>query len=361
MERYIAVDSGKFASNVAEYKAEKNSVRTFSIRTKVSEGDFRDDAIEENTVIVKIDGKVYKVGNGAKGLGAELETTKKTDIHRICVLAALATVASAKEVDDINVAVGLPATDWENVSTRMDYKDFILPKGEVTVEFKKDSASDVVKKTFRIKNRYVFPESYGALAQDGVLETITPTSITGVIDIGNLNLNATLWQGTELISDKSTTANLGGALLIQQLSQEISANITPCNELITANILKSDDRAIPSGAGASKEQIDKSRELIKKVLKEHAGKVKNVCLAKDWSLNVTRLIAIGGTSKDLADELSEVFGNITVLPDATFCNALGYLRMMCAREPGVKAIIPLHEVPAINKTKKDDKKEEKSA
>lgn len=45
--RYIAVDSGKFATKVAEYDIQKKAVRKFSIRTKASDGDFRDDAIEK--------------------------------------------------------------------------------------------------------------------------------------------------------------------------------------------------------------------------------------------------------------------------------------------------------------------------
>lgn len=345
MERYISVDSGKFATKVAEYNAAKKSVRTFSVRTAVCDGDFRDDAIEENTVVVKIGDKVYKVGNGAshRGKSAELDTNKRSDEHRICVLTALATLCSANEKDVVNVVTGLPASDWANVTKREDFKEYILPQGEITVEIKKDSKSPVTKKTFTIKNRFVFPESYGALAQDGVIETLTPSTIIGVIDIGNLNLNATLWQGKEPLFDNSATAELGGKILIQRLSQDLSTEIVPCNELITANILKSDDRAIPVGPKVTKEMSDESRDLIKKVLREHAGQVKGVCRAKGWSLDVTRVVAIGGTSEDLSEELSEVFGNITILPHAQYCNALGYLRMMCAREEVLGDLIEISD------------------
>ena len=360
MERYIAVDSGKFATKVAEYNAAKKSVRSFSIRTAVSEGDFRDDAIEENTVIVKIGDKVHKVGNGARGQGAPLDTDKKSEMHRICVLTALATLASANEKDVINVAVGLPASEWASVSKREDFKAFILPEGEVTVEIKKDSKSDVLKKTFTIKNRFVFPESYGALAQDGVVETLTPTTITGVLDIGNLNLNATLWQGKEPLLDYSATAELGGAILIQKLSQDISTSITPCNELITANILKSSDRALPRGPKVTEDMVNESRNLIKKVLREHAAQVKSVCRTKGWSLDVTKIVAIGGTSKDLKEELEEVFGDITVLPNAQYCNVLGYLRMMCAKEEVLGELIDISDTPKVIKAEKTEVKEKKA-
>lgn len=332
--RYIAVDPGKFATKVAEYDANKKKIVKFSIRTKAGEGDFRDDAIENQTVIVEIDGNVYKVGNGARGTGATLETSKMSDVHRICTLTAIATLASADEVDDIVISVCLPAKDWAIVSKRMDYKEYILPTGKVTMSIKKSSTSPVIKKTFNIKKKYVFPESIGALCMDETLPYITPTTITGVLDIGNLNLNATLWQGYELIQDKSSTADLGGAILIQELSQEISSNIVPCDELITANILKMppDNRTLPSDLNLTAEQIEESRVLIKRVLRSHAEKVKRCCHARNWSLDVTRIVAIGGTSQDIADELRDVFGNILVLPETTYCNVLGSLRLMCAQE-----------------------------
>lgn len=349
MKRYVAVDSGKFATKVAEYipgeTEEQDIVKVFSIRTKASEGDFRDDAIEANTVVVNIDGETYKIGNGARGEGAELDTNKKSDVHRLCTLTALAYLANdnPEDPDEFCVAIGLPAKDWSVVPKRIDYKDYILPEGEVNISIKKRSTSPVKEKTFKIAQRFVFPESIGALFMDETIDSITPTTITGVIDLGNLNLNATLWQGTEPVLDKSATAELGGAILIQELSQELSANIATCDELITANILKSEDRCLPASANLTEEQIEESRKLIKRVLLQHAEKVKRVCRARNWSLDVTNIIAIGGTSKDIEEELKQTFGNnIVVLKDSSYCNALGYLRMLCARVPEVNKVIPFN-------------------
>ena len=56
MERYIAVDSGKFATKVAEYNINTDRIRKFAFRTRIGEGDFRDDALERNTCIVELDG-----------------------------------------------------------------------------------------------------------------------------------------------------------------------------------------------------------------------------------------------------------------------------------------------------------------
>lgn len=69
-------------------------------------------------------------------------------------------------------------------------------------------------------------------------------------------------------------------------------------------------------------------------------------------MDVIPIIAIGGTSKDIADELKESFTNIMVLEDSQYCNVLGYLRMLCARIPEIGKIIPIKEI------KEEDKESE---
>lgn len=353
MVRYIAVDSGKFATKFAEYDIKKKCVHKYSIRTRVSDGDFRDDAIEKATVVVEIDGKTYKVGNGARGAGVNLDTDKKSEDHKISILTAIAMLASSKEKDEIYVAVGLPAREWASVSKRMDFKEYILPDGDITITIKKDNKSEAVKKTFVIKGKYVFPESIGALFMDETIGMISSTSIIGVLDIGNLDLNATLWQGKELLLDMSATEELGGSILIQSLAQELST-ITACDELVVANILKQEpgDRCLPDTGTLKEEQLEESRKIIKRVLKTHADRVKKCCRSRQWSLDVIPIIAIGGTSKDIADELKESFTNIMVLEDSQYCNVLGYLRMLCARIPEIGKIIPIKEI------KEEDKESE---
>ena len=335
MERFIAIDSGKYATKVAEYFPESDTMKKYSIITKKSAGDFRDDAIEKNTYIVEIDGVQYKVGNGARGRGAELETSKSTEVHKICVLTVLAMLASSNEKDTINVAIGLPASEWENISIKEDFKAYILPDGDVTVKIKSSTMKSPQEKTFKIGRKYCYPESIGALFSKELYDEIGPNDITGVIDIGNLNLNATYWQGVELIQDKSVTTEHGGASLMQSLTQSLSS-ICLCDERIIANVLKSDDRALPVGFGITKEQAEESRKIIKSVMLEHAQEVKRQCNTKKWPLDIMRVVAIGGTSKDLEDELHEVFKNILVLSASEFCNVVGFLRIMCSQDPSLK-------------------------
>jgi plasmid segregation protein ParM len=342
MKRFVAIDTGKFATKVAVYNEKKDGVLKFSIRTAFCDGDFRDDAVEDSTVIFQCgDGDVYKVGNGARGLGAELTTDKKLDVHKICALTALASISSKKEEDEIYVAVLLPAKSWAKVSEREDFREFILPEGRVTCKIKAKGDSPIYEKTFVIKKKYVFPESMGALFMDETIGNVSPTSVMGVLDIGNLNLNATLWQGKDLVQDKSSTADLGGSILIQEIAQEISTNVTTCDEMIAAIILKTGE--LPYGMNATKEQEEAILKIVERVKRQHAEKVKRNCHSRNWSLELMNLVAVGGTSKDIEKELKAAFGEkLTVLDNTEYVNVLGALRMMCARE--LDKIIGLSDV-----------------
>lgn len=65
MERFIAVDAGKGSTKVAYYTQNYKTAKAVLFRTKVSEGDLRDDALEQGTVLMEYNGVTYKIGNGA--------------------------------------------------------------------------------------------------------------------------------------------------------------------------------------------------------------------------------------------------------------------------------------------------------
>ena len=341
MIRYISVDAGKFATKTAEYLPKENCIKRTKFETKTAPGDFRDDAIERETFIAQIGDRTLKIGHGASGEGAELTTSKQSIIHRDCTLAAVAWFCSDNEVDEVYLAVGLPAKEWQVVNKREAYKEF-FSVGEQEISIKRSSAADIEKKHFIIKRVYVFPESIGALQMDDSPK-YDPNALYGVLDIGNLNLNATLWQGNELIADESVTDELGAASLISGLAQELSAEFTRVNTRLVDSILrKKPDKRMLTG---STEVQEKSKAFIHDYLIGHAEKIKRCCDARKWAMDYMQMVAIGGTSTILRDELAEVFGGrLMFLENPAFANAYGFLRMMCARIPEIGAVIPLTEV-----------------
>lgn len=125
MERFIAVDAGKGSTKVAYYTQNYKTAKAVLFRTKVSEGDLRDDALEQGTVLMEYNGVTYKIGNGATREATQ-ETSKQDEIHRLCAIAAVALCCSSKEKDTVHAAIGMPVNEWENVGKRMDFKDYIF-------------------------------------------------------------------------------------------------------------------------------------------------------------------------------------------------------------------------------------------
>ena len=340
MERYIAIDSGKYATKVASYNVKEDVTRLQKFRTKISEGNFNDDALETSTLIVEYNKKIYKIGNGAIQ-EAELNTSKASEIHRLCVLTAIAMNVSTDETDEVNVAVGIPVKEWENVEKRMEYKNYIMPDGLIEMKLMLKSENQPVVKKFKIKSKHVYPESQGALFIDDVITNSTDT--IGIVDIGNLNINCTSWTNRELDRQYSLTDELGGNILINGLSQELSAAFSRVDENYVAKVLKQpkeNRKLIPNRPNSEIEE--QSKTMIDEYLLNHVKMIKRRCDSKHWSLDFMKLVFIGGTSALLENEIREVFGQEVYIPvNPEYANVKGFLRVMCAKH--IDKIISLEE------------------
>jgi plasmid segregation protein ParM len=336
MDRYLAIDSGKNATKVAIYDPEKNSTKKLAFLTKIGDGDFSDDSIESGTFLAEMDGKVYKVGKGAK-FNAELETSKMTDIHKICTLSAIAMCLNADEENTVHVAIGIPVKEFENVEKRNAYRNFILPDGEISVKLKPKNGEEPKTVKFTIKTKLVAPESSGVLYLN---PTKFQNTTTATVDIGSLNVNGSYWSGFDLDSEFSMTGELGSQILIAGLAQELSAEFSRCDEKLVASILRQPlDKRHLTPIRQNPEVEQRSAEFIHKYLVEHVRKIKALCNAKNWSLDYMELVFIGGTSKMLENELYEVFGHeIYIAPDPVYANVLGFLTKLCSKT--LKIVIP---------------------
>ena len=367
MEGFIAIDCGKYATKVATYNTEEKTVNKFSFRTKTSTGDFADDALEHNTFIIQIGDLVYKIGNGAMD-EAELETSKATDIHKNCTLAAIAmSIPATKESIPVNVAVGIPAKEWCVIEKRQQLKEYLLPDGDITIKIKTKSDKPVEEKHFHIVSKYIFAESVGALFLDKMEEYVDCS--VGVIDIGNLNINGTIWDDFEISKKDTITDELGGNILIAGLTQELSAEFSRCSESYIAKILTlpPDQRKLVRN-GIRDEELEKgSKKMIDTYLLQHVKKIRRRLDSKSWPLDFMPLCFIGGTSKLLANEIYSVFGERVYIPDnPEYANVLGFLRLLCGKR--LNLVIPTHTTSkqpekkeASNSTNKENKAEQKTA
>ena len=338
MERFIAVDSGKFRTKVALYSQETGGVLRFGFRTKADPGSFLDDAIEANTFIAEIGGKCYKMGKGAV-TEAALETTKKSEIHRNATLAAIA--LCTKDGDTVSIAVGCPVKEYESVEKRNAYREYIVPAGKYSVRIKTKSDAEPETRNFEIVYSAVYPELAGVLYLDMPRYA---DGVNGVIDLGGGTALGAQFDGFEIMHDYSFSCELGGNVLASGLAQELSAEcsrITPDAVRRMLTLPAGERCLIPrNGAPEHIEEIRKrSAEITDRYLRDYTLQIRRQCDAKHWSLDFLDLTFIGGTSGILAPYIKEVFGENVYFPHNTeYANAVGFLRRLCAQR--LKKIIP---------------------
>lgn len=330
MSNYIAVDCGKYETKVAY--VENGELKKFKIRTKMSSGIFEDDMIKRGTVITQVDdGDILMYGYGA-GSEPVMETTKKTDIHRIGTLTAIAIALGEGTHDDVCVAIGVPLDISGNATERMAYKDFILGKdGEThTVRYKADSEGAVKTVTFTIKKRYVYPEGSGVL---WMYPARLKDAGNAIIDIGNLNTNCIYAEGLLPEDSMSFTGELGGKALISGLARALEAELGSRvieSMVATALTKKGENRHLVSARG-DKAIEQKSAKIISDYALDHVRMIRQQCDVHHWPLAFANVVCVGGTAKLIGDELKQVFGDNVFIPEnQEYVNVSGFLRRMCA-------------------------------
>lgn len=328
MEKYLAVDAGKFATKVALYNPETKKAVKCKFRTKIDQGDFRDDNIEKGTFVVEINGMVYKVGNGATH-ETKLEMTKLGEEHKVCALTAIAFMANNKDV--IHVAVGCPIMEYQVVEKRERYREELLPSGEVTVRMKEHDSDAIVEKTFTIASKVVYAESTGVLFLDPI--RFDGKSV-GVIDIGGGTALGNISDNFEINAQYSMTTEYGGNVLITELAQELTAKFGRVDASLVARLIKTDaaHRYLTSKRGNA-DITAESKQMIHDYIINYINKIRRACDAKSWSLDYMDLVFTGGTSEALATEIREVFGDDIYIPaHSDFTNAVGFLKKLVARK-----------------------------
>lgn len=342
VDRYIAVDCGKFGTKLALFNQQTGGVSKFQFRTMIDKGNFLDDALERNTFIAEYEGKVYKVGNGATK-EATLETTKMSNIHKIATLCAIALIAN--NGDNVHVAIGCPIKDFEVVEKRIEYKDFILPKGEVRIKIKTKSDAEPEERVFNIipTSRYVYPETAGVLYLD--MKKYADNTC-GIIDIGGLNSNGSQYEDFEILHKYSFTNEVGGNNLVSGLSQELTSEFgTRCSEDYVRKLIRlplEQRKLVPNNG--NEEIQTRSKQIITDYMTDYVKEIKRSCDAKNWPLEYMDLTFVGGTTRILENEIKTVFGeNITIPKNPEYANVLGFLRRLCAKELGITIAIENEE------------------
>lgn len=321
MERYISVDSGKSGTKISVLKS--TGIVNMKFLTKVDEVNELESP-EEDTYIVEIDGRYFRVGDNAIHT-APKDTSKKSDFHRIATWTAVALNCDSGDV--VNMAIGCPLSLYESSVQRTRYKNYMLPVNEsITVRIK--SVNGTQTKSFSFGKRGVFPEGSGLIYFD---PTQYAKKMIAIIDIGGLNMNAGLYDNLKLLHDMIVTRELGGRVLIDELTDALNAeyNASVTSKLVENKIFNKDktQRFIVSSDDPIKSKTESPAFIHTFILNHIKSIYKSVKEAGIDPLNVS-LYFIGGTSELLEEEIKEVFVDPKFV-ESVFVNSEGWLRMLC--------------------------------
>ena len=335
MSKYIAIDAGKSDTKFKSYDSDTKAIVRSKFRTKISPGTFEDDFFERGTFIAQIDenGPVYKIGHGGTEEPA-LETSKKSEIHRICTMAAAALACGGPGTfNDVKIVIGVPLQICSIPEQRIDYKKYILgePGEEHIVRIKTDCNGPVHEIRLTFSKELVYPEGIGVLYE-------YPKKLggqTGIIDIGNLNTNNIYCDTFSIVPEDCFTDELGSRILLSNLASQLTSEL---NMRVTDRMAESVLRLpvekrhlVPWDENP--EIIKKSGDLITQFLTDHAKLIRQKCATRHWPMDFMNLVCMGGTSKLLRNELTEVFGSHIFIPEnPEYVNVDGFLRKMCADE-----------------------------
>lgn len=316
MNKKIAIDTGKHTTKVVT-ETKGNTSKRFSfisaIKANVSMTQ------DPTNHIIVYDGIKYLVGSQAKTF-MEVDNSKDTELHKICVITALA--VACDDGDKADVTIGFPLDRFYHKEERLEYRNNLLPLGKHTVTINGN------KKVFEIVHAAVRPEGYGAVHYK---QDLFKDRTVNVVDIGGLNVNACTYKNGILQEGNITTLQKGGIMLY---TDSLAALKTIADE----RMLKALDPLSPEAIEDDvihgyHESIEGSKEKLKEVRTIFVNDIFNELMKKKFDMT-KKIFFMGGTSLILRKELAEKFGeNICIFGsdnfnDIQFINAKGFYRGM---------------------------------
>lgn len=300
----VAVDSGKFATKAVR-KLDDGSVKSIIFRTKM---DLTDEVAssDKRSCVIEYQGIKYLIGESAETV--DFEKNKAKLVHKISTYAAVAQLLGDENDVDIVLTIGCPLSIFNNVEERENYKDFFLSEGNIVIKLNGKT------RTFNIKQVVVCPESSGIIFKNS---SDYKGRLVGVIDIGGLNTNCSVYNKLTPVRSTAFTTNLGANIMTNDLKQKINS------AFVDANIQDWQMETIIKD-GFIKSHKDESAVIIKNFFSKHMNDILQECERKGWDLRNMDIIFTGGGSKLLEGEIKKAVPDAIISNSAQLDNVEGF-------------------------------------
>lgn len=306
--KYVAIDSGKFATKAVTLKSDRTE-KLLVFRTKMEETNRA--SVQGASFLVEYEEKKYILGEQVEV--ASFRSSKAELIHKVAVYTALTRLVESG--DEVVAAVGCPLQVFENAETKEQYRRYLFPKGQIDIKV------NGTTKHFTVKN--VLAENSGIIYLD---EARYADRMVGVVDIGGLNINCCVYNRGVPVLSSLFTDDLGSNVLVSGLRKELSMKYSEDLPLFQMEEILGDgflrDNMSPTG------EFEGSRELIRTYKREHVGKIIRQLQENGWNLRTMELVFVGGASELLRKEITERFPAAKLYEDAAQLNVRGFLKAL---------------------------------
>jgi plasmid segregation protein ParM len=304
--RKIVVDSGKYATK-AIARNDNGKLETLYFETRMNPTD-ETTTSAEGTVVVEVEEGHFLLGKMAMNIDSD--TTKAKEVHKFAIYRAIHHFI--EDGEDVDLVIGCPLSVYTVREKREAYEEYIKEKGKIHIGVNEE------EKHFQLTSVLALPEGSGYVFRH-IPEFLN--NLVAVIDIGGLNTNACLYEGTNMVTDTDLTHNMGTNILRSALQKHL-------NKMLGINL---SERQVEF---AMKERVLKkdpkaSRRLIDAFMYEHVLNLRENLKKNNWGVENLDFVFLGGGSILLEKEIKEIFGDGTIISKtAVWDNAEGFAELV---------------------------------
>ena len=306
---YLALDCGKANTKLAISSDKHDNVGIAVNPTKVREETNRNKILDPTYTTIEYDGKLY-VLNEEKSI-TNLESDSKKD-YFAQVMALWAIAKYVENNSKVHVFINCPYRDALDKTKRDEFKNFILPTGEINVTI------NGAQKKYEILTVTVYPEAASAASY----LSRTEGKPFGIIDIGGLNSTFAYYDKQGARQDEMCGMTRQGILKAAKKAREEISSL--CDDEFTIEEILD---GFKNGEMQGYPEYD-TKSIIDGKLNLIISTIKSDCESKMWKFRMCDLYIIGGGSILLKDRLSKEFPTAQFIENAEYINVLGLMKLM---------------------------------
>lgn len=250
----------------------------------------------------------YLIGEGGKY--RSLDSDKQSIQHKLCVYLAISQLAGNEPVYAV---ISCPYSTFNNKEKSESYINYIKENPIITISPQK------IKTSINITEALPFAEGTGAAF--AAPEKDFAGKVRGVLHIGGLDVNGSLFQNLQPIPGTQFTKKLGSIILINNIQSELNKTYPELNiqDYEVPQILE-------EGLYIDGQKNDKANKIIENVIGEHIEEIIAEAKKKNWSIKSLGITASGGGTLDISiKNIQKYIPQAKQSEDCIWDNALGNL------------------------------------